>query len=63
VWRKTTERPYAMNSNMFLSNFELEKSLNFIKNNLNLNFKKENVEVTPSREIVEFLVSNKLLNI
>ena len=63
VWRKTTERPYAMNSNMFISNFELEKSLNFIENNLNLNFKKENVEVTPSREIVDFLVSNKLLKI
>lgn len=62
LWRKKTERPYALNSNIFLSNFDIEKSVKFIEKTL-LNKKKHHlIDATPVIEIYESLTSLEILN-
>ena len=56
IWRKTTERRYALNNNMFLSGFDSEEALKFISSD---NFKSEETfksEISPSQEIIDYLI-------
>ncbi len=56
IWRKTTERRYALNNNMFVSGFDSEESLKFISSD---NFKSEEIfksEISPSQEIIDYLI-------
>lgn len=62
VWRNTTERPYAMNKNMFISNYDIESSYNFCINQSNIDISNINLKLNPSEEIYNFLVKNKLLS-
>jgi UDP-N-acetylglucosamine 2-epimerase (non-hydrolysing) len=54
IWRKTTERVYALNNNMFISEFNIDESLNFIFNNKNFSIKNINY-LKPSQEIFDYL--------
>tara|TARA_B100000900_G_scaffold204809_1_gene173635 strand:+ start:575 stop:1639 length:1065 start_codon:yes stop_codon:yes gene_type:complete len=56
IWRKTTERRYALNNNMFVSGFDSEEALKFISSD---NFKIEESfksEISPSQEIIDYLI-------
>ena len=56
IWRKTTERRYALNNNMFVSGFDSEEALKFISSD---NFKIEETfksEISPSQEIIDYLI-------
>tara|TARA_Y100000389_G_C17469694_1_gene529206 strand:+ start:8092 stop:9168 length:1077 start_codon:yes stop_codon:yes gene_type:complete len=63
IWRKKTERPYAMNNNMFVSNFDIEKSFEFIEDNLNKTNVPKNLNSNPSKEIYNFLKSNEIIEV
>tara|TARA_B100001057_G_C22860239_1_gene954225 strand:- start:2961 stop:4034 length:1074 start_codon:yes stop_codon:yes gene_type:complete len=55
IWRKETERKYALSSNMFISNLDVDSSINFINNN-NETVNNNNIfENKPSIEIIKFL--------
>ena len=56
VWRDSTERRYAMNNNMFISNYRVEESLRFVHQSEIKNEKKFSKELSPSREIEDFLL-------
>jgi UDP-N-acetylglucosamine 2-epimerase (non-hydrolysing) len=61
LWRKTTERPYALNKNMYISNFNIKDSYLFVLKNQNNNIIFENKKTTPSLEIYDYLLQNKLI--
>ena len=63
IWRKKTERPYAMNKNMFISNFDINKSFDFIMDNLDKKYTPKSLETSPSVEIYNFLQQNNLIEI
>lgn len=63
IWRKKTERPYAMNENMFISNFDINKSFDFIMDNLDKKYTPKSLETSPSVEIYNFLQQNNLIEI
>jgi len=54
IWRETTERVYALNSNMFISKFNIDESINFIFNNKNLSTP-HLMSLKPSQEIFDYL--------
>ena len=56
IWRKTTERRYALNNNMLISGFDSEEALKFIYSD---NFKSKDtfkLEISPSQEIIDYLI-------
>ena len=55
IWRKKTERPHALNSNIFLSNFKVKESLDFIENNISKNNTINLVDSSPTNEITNEL--------
>jgi len=55
IWRNATERRYALNRNMFLSNLDVSDSLKFIHDSNLISDKKYKLEVSPSKEIVGYL--------
>ena len=63
IWRKKTERPYAMNKNMFMSNFDINKSFDFIMNNSDKKYIPKSLDTSPSIEIYNFLQENNLIEI
>lgn len=62
IWRTTTERPYALNNNMIISNFNVEKSFNFILKNINKKINNKINYKSPSEEIYSYLKKNELLS-
>ena len=54
IWRKATERDYALNNNMFITNFDSKKSLDFVYKKFDINSEVE-LSLKPSEEILEFL--------
>tara|TARA_B100000900_G_scaffold400909_1_gene405016 strand:- start:1382 stop:2452 length:1071 start_codon:yes stop_codon:yes gene_type:complete len=60
IWRKTTERKYALNKNMFVSDFSSKKSYDFLINNLETKIKIKDKIIEPSKEIVEYLKEAKI---
>ena len=54
IWRKATERDYALNNNMFISNFNIKKSLDFIYKKFDTNSEVK-LNIKPSEEILEFI--------
>lgn len=54
IWRDTTERLYALNNNMFISNFNIDDSLSFIFNNKNISIQ-DLTSLKPSQEIFDYL--------
>jgi UDP-N-acetylglucosamine 2-epimerase (non-hydrolysing) len=63
IWRKKTERPYAMNKNMFISNFDINKSFDFIMDNSDKKYIPKSLDTSPSVEIYNFLQENNLIEI
>lgn len=61
VWRNTTERPYAMNENMYISKFNIENSLLFLLEQQNKKINIKNEKNTPSKEIYNFLLNNQFI--
>lgn len=55
IWRKNTERGYALNKNMFISKYNLENSINFIKNKNLENSNIAKLDSKPSLEIVNII--------
>ncbi len=55
IWRKETERKYALNRNMFISNLDIDSSINFINNNNEAVNNNKIFENKPSIEIIKFL--------
>ena len=55
IWRRETEREYALRENMYISNFNLELSLNFIFNENNKVANNELFSANPSSEIANIL--------
>lgn len=63
IWRNATERPYALNNNMFISNFDVAKSHDFVLDNVNKQFKFKFTGELPSAEIYKYLKDkNFILN-
>lgn len=56
IWRNTTERRYALNRNMFLSNLDVSDSLKFIHDSNLISNEKYKLEVSPSQEILGYLI-------
>ena len=63
IWRKKTERPYAMNKNMLISNFDINKSFDFIMDNSDKKYIPKSLDTSPSIEIYNFLQENNLIEI
>lgn len=61
IWRKNTERPYALNENMLVSKFDIQKSYQFIDANINKFLVLEELNFNPSEEIYLFLKSKNLI--
>ena len=61
IWRKNTERPYALNENMLVSEFNIQRSYQFIEDNINKFLVLEELNFSPSEEIYLFLKSKNLL--
>lgn len=57
IWRKTTEREYALNKNMLISNFDHKKSLDFVLRRYE-NLSQKNNSIKPSQEILNLLNEN-----
>lgn len=55
IWRKETEREYALADNMLISNFDLDLSLDFIYKEHKIAKNNYFINVQPSAEIVNFL--------
>ncbi len=55
VWRKSTERPYALNDRIHLANYDLESSLKHIEKISNFTEDSKTSFKSPSSEIVEFI--------
>lgn len=55
IWRRETEREYALRENMFVSNFDLDLSLDFVYDKHKKVENEELFNTNPSTEIVEFL--------
>ena len=51
---KSYERDYALNNNMFISNFNIKKSLDFIYKKFDTNSEVK-LNIKPSEEILEFI--------
>lgn len=63
IWRNATERPYALNNNMFISNFDVAKSYDFALANVNKQFNFKFTAESPSVEIYKYLKDkNFILN-
>ncbi len=56
IWRNATERRYALNRNMFLSNLDVSDSLKFIHDSNLISNEKYKLDVSPSQEIVGYLI-------
>lgn len=57
IWRKNTERPYAMNDRILISKYDIDDSLKFIKN-LSKNYIDDFKQFkSPSKEIYEYIIS------
>ena len=61
IWRQTTERPYALNDSMYISSFDIEKSYEFIINNIDKNRNYLTHNYSPSEEIYTYLLRNNLI--
>ena len=55
IWRKTTESEYALNENMFLSKLDVQKSIQFIEENINKKITAKKNNYKPSEEIFNYL--------
>ena len=62
IWRKKTERPYALNSNMFISNFDIEKCIEFIESNISKDHNAKRIESSPVDELIQQLIELNVLN-
>lgn len=61
IWRKYTERPYALNDNMLVSKFDTDRTYQFIDDNINKFLTVEELRFNPSEEIYLFLKSNNFV--
>ena len=61
IWRQTTERPYALNDSMYISSFDIEKSYEFIINNIDKNRNYLTHNYSTSEEIYTYLLRNNLI--
>jgi len=61
IWRKKTEREYALNNNMLITNFDLENSLNFITQH-KIESQNSNKPIkNPSKEVFDFLLEENFI--
>ena len=60
IWRNTTERPFALNKNMLISNYSVTKSQKFLLKYIDTNYKPKET-VKPSEEIIKYFRNNNIL--
>lgn len=53
IWRNRTERPHALNPNMLISNFDINKSINFIEKNSITDSVTNKIQSSPVDELIE----------
>ncbi len=57
LWRKSTERPYALNQRIHLSNYDIKSSLKHLEKISNLQETSHSDFKSPSSEILEFITT------
>ena len=62
IWRLTTERSYALNSNMFISKLDIEKSLKFLRLKEVEIIPSTLKDIEPSNEIINYLKSINVIS-
>ena len=62
LWRKKTERPHALNSNIFLSDFKIKESMDFINNNISEDYIIKPLDSSPAKEIIDKLFKLNIID-